>query len=237
MGDTALLAGVIGGLGPSATIDFMARVVALTPATSDQDHVHLLVDQNPTVPDRQDAILRDGVSCGPVLAKMAAGLEASGCDFLVMPCNTAHAFQHDIVTAVEIPFISIVEVTIDAIPSDVTTIGLMATPACVKTGIYQSALRAQGLDFVLHNSDQLDRLMGSIYDVKSTKWNSSTVTSMRALATVLVSQGAEAIIMACTEIPLLLRQNDMEVHLVSSTKELARRTVLLARGELPLPTI
>lgn len=236
MGDVALLAGVLGGLGPGATIDFLHRVVALTPAVTDQDHVHLLVDQNPTVPDRQDAILHDGDSSGPALAKMAAGLEASGCNFLVMPCNTAHAFQDDIVAAVDIPFISIVDVTIDAIPKDTSTIGLMATPACVHAGIYQSVLSARGLDFVLHDSDQLNDLMGLIYAVKSADWNRATVTSMQALANALVSRGAEAVIMACTEIPLLLNQDNMKVHLVSSTEELARRTVCLARGELSLPT-
>ncbi len=109
-----LLVGVLGGLGPEATVDFMARVLALTPADSDQDHIHLLVDQNPNVPNRQEAILRDGENPSPAIVAMAKRLEAAGCDLLVMPCNTAHAWEQDIRSATSIPFLSIVEATVAA---------------------------------------------------------------------------------------------------------------------------
>ena len=84
--------GVIGGMGPAATVHFMGRVLALNPARSDQDHVRLIVDNNGAVPDRNAAIRGEGPSPGPVLAAMARGLQAAGARVLVMPCNTAHAF-------------------------------------------------------------------------------------------------------------------------------------------------
>ena len=112
--ESSLLVGVLGGMGPEATVDFMSKLISFTPGDDDQDHIRLLVDQNPTVPNRQDALLRGGISPGPVLADMARGLEAGGCAFLVMPCNTAHAFQDDIKAAVDIPFVSIIDATLDA---------------------------------------------------------------------------------------------------------------------------
>ena len=108
MGDEKKTVGVLGGMGPEATVDFMAKVIALTDARRDQDHVRMLVDHNPQVPNRQDAILGDGEDPGPVLADMAADLEASGADFLVIPCNTAYVFEDAILAATHIPLISIV---------------------------------------------------------------------------------------------------------------------------------
>ena len=82
------LVGVLGGMGPDATVDFMAKVIAMTPAQGDQDHVHMIVDHNPAVPNRQAAILGDGEDPAPVLVEMAERLASAGADFLVIPCNT-----------------------------------------------------------------------------------------------------------------------------------------------------
>ncbi len=92
MADNSKVVGVLGGMGPEATVDFMARVIALTPTRTDEDHVRMIVDNNPHIPSRQTALLDDGEEPGPVIAAMAAGLETAGADFLVMPCNTAHVY-------------------------------------------------------------------------------------------------------------------------------------------------
>jgi aspartate/glutamate racemase len=97
-----LSVGVLGGMGPETTLDFMAKVVRATPAGVEQHHIRMLVDHNPTVPDRHDAIAGRIPSIGPRLAAMAEGLERSGADFLVMPCNAAHAFQADVVAFMQI---------------------------------------------------------------------------------------------------------------------------------------
>src|SRR5210317_1191178 len=137
MSNAQKTAGVLGGMGPEATVDFMAKVIALTDASCDQDHVRMLVDHNPHVPDRQDAILGDGEDPGPVLAAMAAGLEASGADFLVVPCNTAYVYQDAILAATHIPLISIIGVSIAAATErapQASRIGVLATDGCIKSG-------------------------------------------------------------------------------------------------------
>src|SRR4051812_27943024 len=99
------IVGVLGGMGPAATVDFLRRVVAATPATRDQDHLRLLVDSNPAVPDRTAALLGAGPDPTPVLVAMARGLEAQGADLLVMPCNTASAFADGVQRAVTVPLL------------------------------------------------------------------------------------------------------------------------------------
>ena len=231
-------AGVLGGMGPEATVDFMARVIELTDADCDQDHVRMLVDHNPHVPNRQEAILDGGEDPGPVLADMAADLEASGADFLVIPCNTAYAFEDAILAATHIPLISIVGVSIAAAQErapGVNRIGLLVTDGCLQSGIYQSGLEAAGLEAELPTAEELGELMSLIKAIKGGKRTDETARGMAALADALVSRGADAIIAACTEIPLVLDQDAVSVPLVSSTDALAEITVKLATGEIPLP--
>ena len=239
MSKTERIAGVMGGLGPEATVDFMARVLALTPAERDQDHIHLLVDQNPGVPNRQDAILRGAEDPAPALAAMARRLESAGADFVVMPCNAAHAFQPAIESALDIPFVSIVDVTVDALGDHARgTVGLMATPAGIEAGTYQAAMRAtHGGDasLLVFDDDERESFMSLVYAIKAGDRGADVAAGMRRLANALVARGAGALIAGCTEIPLALSPEDIDVPLIVSTDELARRTIELARGERALP--
>lgn len=231
------VAGVLGGLGPAATIDFMRRVLALTPAANEQGHVRLLVDQNPGVPNRQKAILEGGPSPGPALAGMAAGLERAGADFLVMPCNTAHAWQDDIVAATALPFVSIIDASIRAIPAATTAVGVLETPACKRAAVYARALAAATVDYVELSDAECADLMQVAYAVKRGDCGTRQRDAMKTLVAALSRRGAHAIIVACTEVPLVLDEGDVAVPLVVSTDELARTTIAYARGEMPLPEL
>jgi len=221
-------------MGPDATVDFMAKVIALTPADKDQDHIHMIVDQNPKVPNRQDAILADGEDPGPVMAEMAQRLETAGADFLVVPCNSAFGFASVVAGAVSIPLVSIVEVTVEAC-DDYSTVGLLATDGCVQSYVYQDALAAAGIAAELPTKDELTDLMALLNGIKAGYRGERVARGMAALAAALIGRGAEAIIAGCTEIPLVLDETAVEVPLISSTDVLAARTVAIARGEAPLP--
>ena len=230
--------GVLGGMGPEATVDFMAKVIAATPADKDQDHVHMLVDHNPTVPNRQAAILSDGRDPGPALAVMAERLEAAGADFLVIPCNTAYVFQDSISAATRLPLVSIIDVTIADVVAQVpgaSKVGLLATDGCLKAGVYQDALAARGIEPLVPDAAELRELMSLVNGIKAGRSGADTAAGMRDLATSLCARGAEALIAGCTEIPLVLQQSMLPVPLIASTDALAVHTVALARGELPLP--
>ncbi len=236
MGDR--LVGVIGGMGPEATIDFMARVVEHTPSDIDQDHVRMLVDHNPRVPSRQLAMCGEGEDPGPVLADMARRLEDSGAEFLVMPCNAAHGWQDDIIAATSIPFISIIDESLSAAleyAGDSGAIGLLTTPACFAAGLYQRVLSDSGREAVLQSPEELHEAIAFIDRIKAGDQSEPVVTGLRRLADVLVSRGAKTVIAACTELPLVLDQSMLSVPLVASTDVLAKKTVALALSTEPLP--
>ena len=234
MTETSKCVGVLGGMGPDATVDFMAKVIALTPAEKDQDHIHMIVDQNPKVPNRQDAILANGEDPGPVMAEMAQRLETAGADFLVVPCNSAFGFASVVAGAVSIPLVSIVEVTVDACEG-FSTVGVMATDGCLQSHVYQDALAAAGITAELPGKDELADLMALLNGIKAGYRGERVARGMEALATALVARGAQAIIAGCTEIPLVLDESAVDVPLISSTDVLAARTVAIARGEQQLP--
>ena len=221
--------GVLGGMGPDATVDFMAKVIAATPAKKDQDHLRILVDNNPHVPNRQDALLRGGKDPGPALATMARGLEEAGADFLVMPCNTAHAFKDAILSAVDIPLVSIIDASVDAC-GDALAVGVLATDGCIASGVFQDALAERGKRIVLPDESEALALMRMITRIKAGDKSADIAAGMAALARALVARGADVIIAGCTEIPLVLTPDDLDVPLVSSTDALAAATVASARS-------
>ena len=230
-----LTVGVLGGMGPDATVDFMARVLAATPASVDEDHIRMIVDHNPQVPSRQAAILGDGEDPGAVMAGMARGLEVAGADFIVMPCNTAHVFQDSICSAISIPLVSIVDLTV-AECRPFTRVGLMATAACLRAEIYQAALAAEGKDVVLPTDEELAEFTRLIGVIKTGEQGQAVQDGMRALANAMQQRGAQAIIAGCTEIPLVLDETMLEIPLISSTDILADATVAIAYGERQLPS-
>lgn len=233
MNAAPIIIGVLGGMGPEATVDFMAKVIALTPADKDQDHIRMLVDHNPAVPNRQTAILDGGEDPGPVLAEMAKRLEAAGADILVIPCNTAYVFAASVKAAVDIPLISIIDVTIDAIlqrDASIRKVGVLATDGCLQGGVYQDALQKRSLTPILPDDIELAKLMDLINGIKAGDKSEAVSVAMRELAAALISRGAEAIVAGCTEIPLVLDASMLEVILISSTDALAAETVRRARG-------
>lgn len=225
-------------MGPDATIDFMARVVEHTPSDRDQDHVRMLVDQNPRVPSRQLAMRGAGESPGPVLAEMANRLEDCGADFLVMPCNAAHVWKDDVVSVTSIPFISIITESVSTAlqcARDDGAIGLLTTPACFAADLYQRALVDANREAVLQSPEELGETISLIDRIKAGDKSAAVVAGLQRLANLLVSRGAETVIAACTELPLVLDQSMLSVPLVASTDVLAKKTVALALSTEPLP--
>lgn len=224
--------GVIGGMGPAATLEFQARLLAATPASRDQDHLRVIVDNNPTLPDRNAAIAGRGPSPAPLLAAMARGLEQAGAELLVMPCNTAHAFEADIRAAVAIPFLGLIEAASDAAAeaAPAGAIGVLAVDGCRAAGLYQTALSARGLGPVLLDADDQARFMAAIYAIKAGDTGQAVSGEMKALAASLVGQGAVAVISACTELALVLAADDLSVPLIDSTQALVVRTLDHAFG-------
>ncbi len=225
--------GVIGGMGAAATLDFYAKLLAAATPEGDQNRLRILIDCDPLIPDRNDAIAGFGPSPGPRLAEIARGLERSGAEFLVMPCNTAHAFVADILAATDLPFVDLLSVTVDATKSAAPRArqaGVLATTGTVAAGLYQKALGAAGITAVVPQAAALERFMGGLYAIKSGDTGPSSKAEMKAIAAELIANGAQAIIAGCTEVPLVLAQEDLGVPFISSTDALVAAALHTARG-------
>lgn len=231
IGEKKYTVGIIGGMGPEATIDFMSRVIALTPSQRDQDHIHMVVENNPHIPDRQATAENDLIAIE--LTAIAERLEVAGADFLVLPCNTAHVFIDDLLKNIQIPFVHIVSETVNEIVKEhtnVKNVGLLATDMCINSGIYHQAIKSVDRTVLVLEQQDQKSCMQLIFDVKKGKYSKSTKTDMVRLADQLIQKGADIIVAGCTEIPLILDTKSINVPLVSSTEVLAKRTVEIAIG-------
>jgi len=235
---SARTAGVLGGMGPRATLDFLDKVQRASGAARDQDHIRLLVDLNPAVPDRNVALAAGEPGVGVVLAAMAAGLERAGADFLVMVCNTAHAFRPAIEAATRLPFVSMIDETVAEVADPAPScVGLLATGACLASGLYQAGFERAGIATVALSGQELNRFMALLYRIKAGDTGSDVENDAATLAGYLAQRGAQVLVAGCTELPLVLSSRNSALPLVDATEVLARRTVAYARGAaLPRPS-
>ncbi len=224
--------GIIGGMGPAATVDLFAKLVAATPAQYDQDHLRILVDNNPRIPNRNDALAGIGPSPAPQLAAGARGLEQSGADFLVIACNTAHAFQSDIEAAVRIPLISMIDATADA-AMEITSarVGVLAADGCRNARLYQRAFAQRGADAVFLSDEAQAGFMDLVYAIKAGDVGPGARERMAAFAQDLGNAGAQTIVAACTEVPLVLTEETARAPLINSTDALVARAIAFAFGD------
>jgi len=226
--------GVLGGMGPLATVDFMRKVIEVTPVTRDQDHLPMIVHSIPQVPDRTAAILGGGESPLPMLGDGIAALNRAGVDCIAIPCNTAHYWFDDMERGSKAPILHIVDAAADALDRrgfGGATVGLLGTTGTVAGEIYQSRLEARGYACLAPEPRvQEDRVMAGIAAVKAGR----LVDARRLLedaAAELRSRGVATIVLGCTEIPVVL---DDDTRSLDATKALAEACVawFVERGRL-----
>ncbi|GAA6199526.1 amino acid racemase [Aquicoccus sp. SU-CL01552] len=193
--------GILGGMGPEATILLMQKVLAAVPARDDADHVPLIVHQNPQVPSRIKALIEgQGADPAPVLQRMARDLQAAGARALAMPCNTAHHYAPAIRAACGLPLLDMVELTAARLAREgAQRVGLLASPAVRITGVFDAAFAARGLTACYPEDDA--PILALIRAVKSGDTNGAPALAKAALA--LLDAGCDRALIACTELSLL----------------------------------
>lgn len=211
--------GVLGGMGPAATLDFLAKLQAATPVTREQDHLRVLVDINPKVPDRN---VEDS-DPGPVLAAMAAGLRDSGAQVLAIACNTAHAYAEDVRTS-GLPLIDMLETAgLAARAQGASVVGVLGTSLAL--GLYRDRFMALGLEVVTLDDHEQVEFMALLYRIKRGDVGRASQDAMAALARRLIDKGAQAVVAGCTEVPLVLSRDDLSAPFLDATQTLAARCV------------
>ncbi|MEU8921528.1 amino acid racemase [Kitasatospora sp. NPDC048545] len=226
------IVGVLGGMGPAATADFFAKLVQETPAARDQEHLRTLVWSDSTVPDRTAAILDDGPSPLPRLREGVRLLESAGVTLIAMPCNTAHAYLPELRRESGVPVLSMIDATVGRLRQaepDVTRVGLLATTGTLVAGLYQEALRACGMTAVvpapLLQQRCVTRAVGLVKAGRLEAAGQSLEPAVRNVA----EAGAQIIVAACTELPLVLGHRAGDLPVFDPTTALAQDVVALVR--------
>ena len=224
--------GILGGMGPDATVDLMQRIIRLTPAEDDIDHIRCIVDNNPKVPSRIKAIIEGtGVNPGPCMAEMGQRLQTWGADFLAIACNTAHAYYDYVQEAVDIPVIHLIDLVVDQVRQrfpDVRRIGFLASTAVQITGLYVKRFDQYGIDAVYPEPTHQDLLFKLIREIKAGNTGPDVIHRYGMVCENLLDQGAEAAIIACTELSVL--HGDLPLVTIDSAEILAQEIVNIAKN-------
>jgi len=224
--------GILGGMGPEATVDLMQRIIRLTPATDDIDHIRCLVDNNPKVPSRIKAIIEGtGENPGPCLAQMAMGLESWGADFLVIACNTAHAYYDVIRDAVNIPVIHLIDLVVTHVQRTlpgIRRVGVLASIAVQMTGLYATRFQSAGIEVVYPEPVYQEELFQLIRRIKTGDTGEAVGSRYLSICSHIKSLGAETAVVACTELSILEPVNP-PLGLIDAAELLAGEIVAVVR--------
>ncbi|SKC83275.1 cysteate racemase [Maledivibacter halophilus] len=214
--------GILGGMGPLATADLFKKIIMMTDANSDNEHIPIIVENNTRIPDRTDYIINDGEDPTKYMIKSAIRLEMMGADVIIMPCNTAHYFYDEIIKYIKIPFINMIvetaKETKNLYPKG--KIGLLATEGTCRAGIYDKVFKEYNLELIKPNPEKQKYVMKLIYDIKKGKDNID-LKNFKSVLKELKNQGAEAFILGCTELPVAFEMFSIEEICIDPTKVLA----------------
>jgi aspartate racemase len=225
--------GVLGGMGPLASAQFMLRLTLLTPATRDQDHIPTVLWSDPRVPDRTLGKLVDGADPLPWLLRGIEGLQRAGCGAIAIPCNTAHGWYDEMQHAASVPILHIV----DAAAADLRRmgigpgcIGLMGTKATLAMRLYQDRLAAQGWDCIVPGQQEMERLVSPAIALVKANRVGEAYAPLADVVRSLAARGASCVVLGCTEIPLGIQAGPApDLAVVDTIDALARAAIGWAR--------
>ncbi|MFQ5825124.1 MAG: aspartate/glutamate racemase family protein [bacterium] len=222
------IVGVLGGMGPESTAHFFQRIIELTPAKFDQDHIPIIIYNNPNIPDRTEAILNQGESPLPALIKGISVLQQAGVEFICIPCNTAHYYYEDLQKYSAVPVINLIEEVVLATleeSSNLERVGLLATPGTIKSRLYQNAFQPQGIAVIAPEDWILNDLGRAIHRLKG---KSKEYGFIQKSAEVLIKNEIQALILGCTELSLIRSNLSISVPILDSIEILAKKIVYIA---------
>jgi aspartate racemase len=226
--------GIVGGMGPEATVDLYREIIRLTNAKTDQEHLPVLIYSNPQVPDRTKAILEGGEDPMPYLIHTAQVLERAGAGILVVPCNAAHYFVPRVQEYVGIRILNMIEETCKAfrlrIPGG-TAVGLLAATGTVKSGIYAEVFARAGVEVLAPDDAEQRRVHSAIHSVKAGDLGPQVHEIFESTGVRLIKAGAQSVILGCTEIPLAFDELKVDYPSLNPTRVLAQAAVDWALGK------
>lgn len=232
MSDKKVL-GIIGGMGPAATVDLFGKIVSHTKAACDQEHIHILIDNAPSIPDRSAAIRRGEDAPGHAILTCARRLEAAGADVLMIGCNTAHYFHDFVQQGVGIPILHMPRETAREIARrGYTAAGVLGTSMTIQMGLYNRALEAEGVTPVEPDEEGRELLMDLIYNGVKAGRTDFDLAPLLAKMEDMKARGAQCFILGCTELPVAFANVDTGFDLIDPTNVLACAAIRAAGYEV-----
>ena len=226
--------GILGGMGPEATAHFFSLIIKHTQAEKDQEHIPIIIYNNPKIPPRTDALLQMGPSPVPLLRQGIRMLEKAGADFIVIPCITAHAFLSQATVKAKIPVVDIPEETLAYTRKKIPGLahaGLIASTGSVKSEIFDKTFSRARITIIKPSVKEQEKIMEAIFGKKGIKAGFTSGRPKKLIieaAHRLIQRGAEAIIAGCTEVPLVLQQGDLPVPLIEPMRIAAEASIIRA---------
>ncbi len=219
--------GVLGGLGPMATAYFMELVTDMTDAKVDQAHLEMLVYSAPAIPDRTRYILDNRQENPlPEMLRIGTFLARQQVEAIAIPCVTAHYFFRELEEKIPVPIINgVAETVLHLKRAGVQRAGIMATSGTVQSGVFRRELEKQGMEAVVPSENRQADVMSLIFDhVKAGL--PADMAKFQAISAELRGQGAEAIILGCTELSVIKRDNPIGAGFIDAMEVLAQQAVL-----------
>ncbi len=219
--------GVIGGLGPMATAYFMQLVIEMTEAATDQEHIPMIIYNCPQIPDRTRFLLGESTdNPGPQIMECGQKIARAGAELLAVPCITAHALFPEIEKALDAPVLHIIKETAQYLKKEgIKKIGLEATDGTIRSGIFQKELEAEGIEVILPSSEKQEMVMHIIYNnVKAGR--RVDMERFEQIEQELHENGAEIIVLGCTELSMVCRDEKIGHGYLDAMEVLARAAVL-----------
>ncbi len=225
--------GILGGMGPAATADLFNKIIFSTKAASDQEHLHVIIDSNTSIPDRTEALINGGEDPTEQLTLSARRLAAAGAELIAMPCNTAHGFYDAVCAAVDIPVLHMIKLTAQELRREgIECAGLLATDGTVQSGIYERCFAGSGIELLTPSPAAQAAVMELTYKGVKAGQRDFDTSGFEKAAQELLDRGAQTLILGCTELPPAFEMYDLHYPHIDPTLVLARAAVLAAGGEL-----
>ncbi len=212
--------GILGGMGPEATAFMFNLFIEEAKTEKDQDHPKIIIFSNPETPPRTDAIFKQGENPVPYLIKGISLLKKAGADIIVMPCVTAHYFIQDVMKEQDFRFISLLDEAVKWVKINFPGLqkaGLLSSSGTIKSGIFHNTFEKKGIKLMTPDDNEQKTIMKSIFGRRGIKAGYKTGSSQENIvraAFSLIDKGAEAVIAGCTEIPLVLKDEDINVPFI-----------------------
>ncbi|MDW7668012.1 MAG: amino acid racemase [Bacillota bacterium] len=224
--------GIIGGMGPEATSDLFEKIINFTDANSDQEHIHLVIDNNTDINDRSHYILNKENSPEKELIKTAQKLEKYGVDFIAMPCNTAHYFYEKIQLAVGIPILNMIKETATYLKENKKDLNftLLATEGTYTSDIYKKEFEKFGLNIIYPKKEHKNILMEAIYNFKKSK--PVDIEKLNNVIDKMNMEKQSLFVLGCTELPLIFKKYSIKYDFIDTTEILAKSIIKRANYNL-----